>query len=221
MSGHSNNPRQTARRHRDSVATRTAILEAAERIFAEDGLAGARTDAIARAAHVNKALLYYYFKSKDDIYRAVLEEHLKEFHRQALEALSSDGSPRAVVLRYVALHFDFISARPYYPRLFQRLAMTGGRSLERLVREHFVPLARKFVAVIERGVREGQFHPLDAGQTAISLVAITVFYFNAAPIVGVVGDIDPLKKENIVRRKEEVLKFVRYALFRDPEAVDA
>ena len=47
--------------------SREAILLAAERIFAESGLAGARTDAIAAAAGVNKALLYYYFKSKSDL----------------------------------------------------------------------------------------------------------------------------------------------------------
>ena len=50
-------------KHRDSVETRAAILRAAERIYAESGLAGARTEAIAAAAGVNKALLYYYFRS--------------------------------------------------------------------------------------------------------------------------------------------------------------
>ena len=53
--------------------TRAAILEAAEGIFAEVGLAGARIDAIAGAAGINKAMLYYYFKSKEGLYRAVLE----------------------------------------------------------------------------------------------------------------------------------------------------
>ena len=54
-----------------SLDTRAAILAAAEQIFAKAGLDGARTDAIAAAAGVNKALLYYYFKSKDGLYEAV------------------------------------------------------------------------------------------------------------------------------------------------------
>lgn len=216
-----NDPLPGASPHRDRRATRASILDAAERIFAEAGLAGARTDAIARAAHVNKALLYYYFKSKDDLYCAVLEEHLREFYRQAMAVLSSEGSPRSIVLRYVGLHFDFISSRPYYPRLFQRWSMAGGKGLERMVQEHFAPLARKFTALIERGVQEGEFHTLDSDHTAISLVALTVFYFSAAPIVRVIGGVDPFKKDNLLRRREEVLKFVRYALFRDPEAAEA
>src|ERR1039458_628157 len=53
--------------------SRASILKAAVAEFAEHGIAGARTDAIARAAHVNKALLYYYFKDKDALYEAVLD----------------------------------------------------------------------------------------------------------------------------------------------------
>ena len=208
-------------RSRDRRATRAAILEAAGRCFAEGGLAGARTEAIARAAGVNKALLYYYFRSKDGLYRAVLEQHLKDFYRQAMEVLSSQGSARSILLRYVGMHFDFISSRPYYPRLFQRLVMAGGKSLERLARRHFVPLSRKFVALLERGMRAGEFRPLDSGHTAISLVALTLFYFNAAPVIRVVGGMDPFKKENLARRREEVLKFIRYALLRHPEAAVA
>ena len=54
--------------------SRAAILKAAAHEFAEHGIAGARTDAIAREAHVNKALLYYYFKDKETLYGAVLDE---------------------------------------------------------------------------------------------------------------------------------------------------
>lgn len=114
------------RHHHDSAATHAAILAAAERVFAEEGLAGARTDGIAAAAGVNKALLYYYFKSKDGLYRAVLEEHMKDFYRRGLQVLTSGGSARSIVLRYVSARFDSMSARPNYPRLFQRVMMTGG-----------------------------------------------------------------------------------------------
>ena len=54
--------------------SRAAILQAAVREFSREGVAGARTDAIARAAGVNKALLYYYFKDKETLYGAVLDQ---------------------------------------------------------------------------------------------------------------------------------------------------
>ena len=64
-------------------------MRAAAGIFAESGLAGARTDAIANAAGVNKALLYYYFKSKESLYQAVLEDHASAFNKIALELLAT------------------------------------------------------------------------------------------------------------------------------------
>src|ERR1700746_28684 len=93
-----------------SAETRAAILSAAARIFSESGLAGARTDAIAAAAGVNKALLYYYFRRKERLYEAGFEDHFREFNRQALGVLAAPGSARVILLRYVCLHFDFISS---------------------------------------------------------------------------------------------------------------
>ena len=116
---------------RDGPASRETILAAAERTFAEAGLSGARVDRIARRAHVNKALLYYYFRSKEGLYRAVLEEHLREFAREAREVLEAQGDARSKVLGFVSAHFDFLSVRPLFPSLMQRFFMTGGRSLDR------------------------------------------------------------------------------------------
>ena len=206
-----------ARRQR-GAETRATILEVAERIFAEVGLAGARTEAIAQAAGVNKALLYYYFKSKDDLYRAVLESHLTEFRRRALGILEQTEDARAKILRYMNLHFDFISARPYYPQLVQRLMSTDDRLVHRLYQEYSAPLYSKLVNAIEEGVRSGEFRPVDPHHTVYSLVGLSVFYFAAAPIVKEVSHIDAFNRANVMRRKDEVLRFVRYGLFREPEA---
>ena len=111
----------------DSAKTRAAILAAAERTFARDGLAGARTDDIAAGAGVNKALLYYYFKSKEPLYLAVLEDHFKSFNGQALAVLAGPGSAQEVLLRYVSLHLDFISARHRHAPLFQQFMSAGGK----------------------------------------------------------------------------------------------
>ena len=209
--------RQNHRRY-NSADSRASILEAAGRIFAEQGLSGARTDAIAAEAGVNKALLYYYFKSKENIYRAVLEEQLTGFHLKALQILSQDGPVASILLQYVGNHFDFIGAHPHYPRLFQRMMLAGDRRGERLIAQRIIPVARKLDALLRRGIRNGELRPFDVDHTAVSLVALTVFYFNAAPIIRIVSGQDPFSPVNLRRRKAEVLKFIRYALLSDPEA---
>ena len=205
-------------RHHNSAETREAILEAAERIFGDEGLEGARTDAIAAAAGVNKALLYYYFRSKERLYRAVLEGYLTGFNRRALELLASRGSARSLLLRYINLHFDFIGAHPHHGPLFQRMLMADQKSLARLAREYFLPRSKALLKVIERGMRAGEFRHMDSTHAAISIVSLIVFYFSSAPVLRAVSGIDPYAKANVERRREEVLKFVRYALFKDPES---
>jgi TetR/AcrR family transcriptional regulator len=204
--------------HHNSAATREVILEAAERIFGDEGLEGARTDAIAAAAGVNKALLYYYFRSKDGLYRAVLEGYLADFNRRAMEVLSSHGSARTLLLRYINLHFDFIAAHPHHGPLFQRLLMADEKSWVRLAREHGLPRWKALVSVIERGIRTGEFRRMDSIHAAISLSSLVVSYFSSAPVLRAVGGIEPYAKANVQRRKKEVLKFVRYALFKNPES---
>src|SRR2546425_12748921 len=99
--------------------SRAAILQAAVREFAQEGVAGARTDAIARAAGVNKALLYYYFKDKETLYGAVLDQVFGGLKESIGAALSSDLPPREKLLAYVGAHFDYIASHPLYPRITQ------------------------------------------------------------------------------------------------------
>jgi len=200
-----------------SDQSRAKILAAAERAFARDGLAGARTDAMAAAAGVNKALLYYYFKSKEGLYEAVIEEHLREFNERAFAILTASGSARVLLLRYMNLHFDFISRRHWHAALFQQLIMKGGKPPERLFRKYIVPRSEMLRQLLERGIRAGELRKVDPLDTTISLAALIVFYFASAPMLQLVGDLDPYAPANLKRRKQAVLDFIRHGLFVDPE----
>jgi TetR/AcrR family transcriptional regulator len=204
---------------RNCDGSRAAILQAAEGIFAEQGLDGARTDAIARRAGVNKALLYYYFKSKERLYLAVLDEHRKEFFDRAVEILSHEGPAAPILLQFVEAHFDFITSHRHYAKLFQRSMLARDIPSQRQFHRRIVPLFRKVAELVERGMHDGEFRSYDVTHTVISMVALTVFYFGAAPVLERVSGTDPLDEENIRKRRREVLRFIRYALFNQPEGV--
>lgn len=205
-------------RPRRAGQTRRAILAAAARIFADTGLAGARIDAIATAAGVNKALLYYYFQDKDDLYLAVLEDQFREFNRQALEILAGPGSARTVLLRYISLHFDTACARLRFAPLHQQLMMTGGRKVAGLVRKYALPRSRALGALLDRGMKAGEFRRADIRHTAVSVVALIVFYFAVSPIVRLAAPADAYSAADLKRRKRQILDFVRHGLFLEPEA---
>ncbi len=198
--------------------SRALILAAAERVFARSGFAGARTDDIAAQAGVNKALLYYYFKSKEALYDAVLEDHFKEFNRQALEILTGPGSARDVLLRYISMHFDFISERHRHASLFQQFMSAGEKRSEELVRQYFTPRIKAFDALLERGMRDGEFRRSDRFHTALSIVALIVFYFSAEPVLRMLGYSDPYSEHNLKLRKQEVLDFINRGLFAEPDS---
>ena len=124
--------------------SRAAILHAAVREFSREGIAGARIDAIADAARVNKALLYYYFKDKETLYGAVLDHVFGGLKESINAALSSDLPPRQKLLAYVGAHFDYIASHPLYPRITQGEMMRAARGkaphLKRISKQYFVPL---------------------------------------------------------------------------------
>ncbi len=206
-----------SKRRLQSLETRKAILAAAERIFAKNGLAGARTDAIAAAAGVNKALLYYYFKSKERLYEAVIEDHFREFNEQALTVLNGPGPAQTVLLSYVSLHFDFITARHRYASLYHQLMTAGGKLPARLVRKYFAPRSEAFRRLLDRGMRDREFRQADHFHTAISIVGLIVFYFSASNVLQLLGHSDAYTGPNLQLRKQEVLDFIRHGLFQNPK----
>src|SRR5450755_4670120 len=103
-------------------ATANRILAAAEQQFAAQGMAGARTDVIASAAHANKAMLYYYFGDKRRLHRAVLENLFRQL-RGTYAAPRKELSPRERLRALVIGYFDFLATHPNYPRLVQRESM--------------------------------------------------------------------------------------------------
>jgi TetR/AcrR family transcriptional regulator len=209
---------QPSIRRSRSDKTRAAILLSAERMFAESGLAGARTDAIADAAGVNKALLYYYFQSKEHLYEAVVENQLQEFNRAALELLASPGPPRVILLQYVNLQFDFISSRHRQAQLFHQMLTTGSRPAQRLIRKYFAARSRALNQLLVRGVRAGDFRRVDPFQATVSIVALIVFYFSAAQVLQTLGHTDAYSKASLKRRKQEVLDFIRHGLLMNPRS---
>ena len=199
--------------------TRAAILQAAMREFAQEGVAGARTDAIARAARVNKALLYYYFKDKDALYGAVLEEIFSGLAERVQAALNSDLGPREKYLAYVGAHFDYIATNPVLPRIAQREWMSAGRNasphLKRIVHSYLRPIFLRVSELLREGAAAGEFRAVDPIHFVPSTVAIVVSYFANAPLLAMMAPGDPLSPERIAARRAAVLDFVAAALFDD------
>ena len=197
--------------------SRTAILQAAVREFAREGVAGARTDHIARDAKVNKALLYYYFKNKEALYGAVLDHVFGGLLACVGEALSRDLPPRQKIIAYAGAHFDYVASHPLYPPIVQGEMMAAGRDrtshLERIVKQYFRPLFGRVAQVLREGQAAEEFRAVDPLHFVPSMIAVIVFYFTSALAFRVLTGKDPLSPKQVATRRGAVLDFISAALF--------
>lgn len=194
--------------------TARRILAAAERIFAEHGLAGARTDEIARAARVNKAMLYYYFESKERLHHAVFENLFKQASRMIEAEMPANASERQIILAFIDGYFAFRSAYPNYARLMQQLMMESPEECRRIAREYFRQGYDQLTHAIRQGVSRGKFHRVDPAHTVINILAMIVFYFSGAPVHSVLLGKDALKPKAIAEHKRTVVDLLEHGLFR-------
>jgi TetR/AcrR family transcriptional regulator len=216
-------PKPTISRARTAGASRSAILEHAIAEFATLGVAGARTAAIAEAAGVNKALLYYYFKDKESLYSASLHEVFSGLVENILPMLQSSLSPGVKVLRLARMHFEYLLQHRHYPRLIHqelsRVCSTGEPSQElRLIASaHFAPMHRIGLKAVQDGIDCGEFRKVEVPNILSTLLGMNVFYFISAPIARITRGVDPFSSESIRRHIATSLDFIGAALFTDRE----
>lgn len=203
--------------------SRAAILQAAAREFAAHGVAGARTDAIAREAHVNKALLYYYFKDKETLYGAVLDSAFAGLKTAVFRVLDSELPPREKIIAYAGAYFDHIASNPLYPRLMQREMMRAreGHSphIDKIIKQYIQPIFVRVSEVMRDGINQGEFRPVNPAHFVPSIIAMIVFYFSSAPMMQRIVGFNPLAPERIAERRAAVLDFISAALFRPKHGV--
>lgn len=152
------------------------ILNAAEKIFAAYGLAGARVDDIAQLCDLPKANILYYFGSKEGLYRATLERLLAVWLADADQWIVAEHSPRVGLEGYIRAKMLFSRRKPATSRLFMHELLAGGDC----VREFLHTTLRDFVLnkakVFAHWQEQGLFAPIDPAHFLFLLWSTTQAY---------------------------------------------
>jgi len=201
--------------------TEHRILEAAHAVFLRRGTAGARMQEIADEAGVNKALLHYYFRTKDRLAQAVFQRAAQQLFPSVLAALASDTPLEAKVAQVVQLELDHLTRRPYLPgyilselhhhpdRLTQLIPLMLGVPLDEARRGLFTVLRHQ----IDERVRAGTMRRIAPEQFVVNLLALCVFPFAARPMLMAMLGFDAADFEQfIARRRKELVPFFLGAL---------
>jgi TetR/AcrR family transcriptional regulator len=202
-----------------SAETRERILDAAVREFSENGLAGARTEQIATAAGVNKALLYYYYESKEKLYAAALEMVSAKVRDRSMAVFLRDASPGERMLRAALDHFDRILTQREFQSLMQqemiRLHRGEEGQLPILVKRVFGPLYAMMQSMMREGMESGELIGAEWLQMLLSTLGGNVFYFLSAPVLRLVVAFEPFDREVLRARRVALVEFLGKAIFQD------
>lgn len=168
--------------------TRSRILDAAEQAFADGGLAGARVASIAEDAGANKAMLYYYFDSKEALYFAVLERVFEQIAAQAVGAgLDASRTATEALAAFVTGYQGVLAAHPHFARLMMRGLLDHP---ERILAFLGPRLGRFFPVMVQRvheGQQKGEINAaVDPLLTMPTLVAPMLFFAFAHPLLATV-----------------------------------
>jgi TetR/AcrR family transcriptional regulator len=158
------------------------ILAAAAVEFAARGFAGARVDQIARRARVNKAMLYYHFRSKQGLYRALLRDTFTQAGER-LQTIAASGAPPADQLdSAIAAIAGFVRQHQFFASIMLREIAESGAHLDSDTLAALAAIPRAVGGIIQRGVDEGAFRPVHPLAAYFSMLAPMVVYLAGAPI---------------------------------------
>jgi AcrR family transcriptional regulator len=167
--------------------SRQAILDGAATEFAARGFAGTSVDRIARRAEVNKAMIYYHFRSKEALYRVILRSVFLSLGQRARAIAASDLPPPEQVDALVEAIMREGEARPHFPPMMLREIAEGGRCLDART---FRAMAAVFLAareVIDRGVQTGAFVAVDPMLTYFTMLGPVMFYLGTSSLRAAIG----------------------------------
>jgi TetR/AcrR family transcriptional regulator len=187
-----------------STAARDAILKAAEEEFAARGFGGARAQSIAKRAGVNKALPFYHFGSKADLYDEVIKRALSRLGEFMADAIVA-RSPRERLTIFVHRLFAYLAGNPNWSRLIVRELIDEPSRAREIAAQFLKPLVDGGRELMLRDIEAGMMRDLDPLHLMISIILEVLGYFLLIPFVQGVGMVRPLSPANLADRERAVV----------------
>lgn len=200
--------------HPRGEATRAAILETAEAVFAERGFEGARLEEIAARVGIRRPAISYYFAGKEALYDAVLEALVGDLYERIRIALEQPTPLLERIEAAVGTWVDYVGARPAFARILLREVADGqGGRIPGIARytEPFFDLVRRLRAESE-GDPLAEDPPIDPVHFASTIAGATVFLVAAIPVLVPGSRFGPLEGQELAAHRAETLRVTRRLL---------
>ncbi|MEJ2634191.1 MAG: TetR/AcrR family transcriptional regulator [Calditrichia bacterium] len=196
-----------------SSETEQKIIKAATEVFLQKGKEGARMQEIAGRAGINKALLHYYFRSKEKLYNQVFTKEVSQVFEDFFESIPLEKRMEDFLHTFVFNYIDHILKHPQVVRFMLWELESGAENLKEIFRGIYTSRQERtpltIIQRIETAIQDGEIRPLDSLQLLISIIGVCVYAFVAKPLLEAlfpgVNVTDPAFAE---KRKKEVFNLI-------------
>ena len=158
------------------------ILKAASIVFARKGLDGARISEIAKQAGLPHPNVYYYFRTKEEIYRRLIDTLIEDWDH-ALENISAEREPMEAIEAYIHAKFEHARRYSVETRLFASEVMTGARFLTPAMRRHMRKITTRYANIIDGWISQDRLPKIDSRHFLVMIWATSEFYSFLSPLV--------------------------------------
>jgi AcrR family transcriptional regulator len=196
---------------RDPERTRAAILRAATAEITAKGLTGARVDAIAERAGVNKRMLYHYFGDKQGLYLAVLEHTYSAIRTAEIGLNLTELDPVAGMRKLVLFTWQYFIDHPEFMSLLATENMNRAANLKKSqsIRPLHRPLTGMIEVLLQRGEKQGVFRKgTDAVELYITIAGLGFFYMQNRHTLSVIFGEDLSAPRRLEERGEHIVEVV-------------
>jgi AcrR family transcriptional regulator len=190
------------------------ILQTARKIFIQKGLTGARMQDIADQAGFNKALVHYYFTSKDNLFNLVFEQEFSNLFSSLATIVASDLPLFEKIESIVSLDIERLSQFPGLPNfVLNEMSRNPDVLLKRLKRIPVEKVLIVFQKQINSEIKKGTIRKITAEQLFINIQSMCIFPFIARPMIKALMQMDEKTYMTMIqRRKTEVAQFIISAI---------
>ena len=168
------------KRRANAAGSRERIFAAAAAEFAARGYAGANVDRIARAARLNKAMIYYHFASKAALYRAILRDMFAAVRSEVALVAAAPIDPAEKIRRYVEAIAGAAEARPHFPPIWLRELAEGGEHVDAATLTYVRDVLGALGGIIDEGRRRGGFQSVNPMVLQAGIIAPLMFFLASA-----------------------------------------
>jgi TetR/AcrR family transcriptional regulator len=171
--------KRPVKKTRIQQSRKTLILDCALDVFATYGFHGSTIDQIAGKAAISKPNLLYYFKSKEQVYQAILERTLVGW-LDPLDGMRADGEPLEELTRYISAKMEMSFATPQASRLFAIEVQSGAVQLKAMLQTTLKRHVEEKTRIIRRWMDDGRLRTVDPYHLIFSMWSITQHYADFA-----------------------------------------